>query len=159
MTSEIINTTLKYTVSYYDVDIQVGEDTLTVKVEASSEGGINFIAATESIDLWNSLDLKTKGQIADEIEYYFQNENKMTEEEIKQKLEDIKLKMFWMINPNGENIFHLTEIELNLIQQQSFNLGVTLSAENAEYTVNDDADLYNVNIDIDKDSILKLLIK
>jgi hypothetical protein len=71
MTSEIINTTLKYTVSYYDVDIQVGEDTLTVKVEASSEGGINFIAATESIDLWNSLDLKTKGQIADEIEYYF----------------------------------------------------------------------------------------
>jgi hypothetical protein len=83
----------------------------------------------------------------------------MTEEEIKQKLEDIKLKMFWMINPNGENIFHLTEIELNLIQQQSFNLGVTLSAENAEYTVNDDADLYNVNIDIDKDSILKLLIK
>jgi len=110
----------------------------------------------------------------------------MTEEEIKQKLEDIKLKMFWMINPNGENIFHLTEIELNLIQQQSFNLGVTLSAENAEIIVNsfkqegkskeqyeditsDEYQTEHKNLDgksklcisvkPSKDSILKLLIK
>ncbi len=82
----------------------------------------------------------------------------MNNQEIKQKLEDIikqEDKHFYEDAPMS----NACGIDIDIVKEylvQAFNLGVTLSAENAKCERND---TLKIMLDVDKNSILKLLIK